>query len=1094
MESFLNLMNSIIYSWVSPSTIDTAIDMSIAILCGAGLYFLLTPFLKNLPLSPCESEMDITEDVKRRQRQTRKKIATLKGCREDEKNVEETKTPSQPMNIKQLPQESTRHPWWNPLQKMDHLPLFQLLSYLKFLEYLIHKEFSHIFWGISTLFSESVVATAHALRNPFLAQHKTVRFRDACLPGQAPSQVQGPSECSNEQPLPAQLVTPSLLAVTKAKLMQIFPSSTPTQTPPCFKRQAFRKPHPTSDKGIQVSLSTEKHAWQHGQYWNSTEGDDLQKHQAALMKPTQNLTLHSEAVRSGSIPWEHGQMAHKNEGPQNEGKETNVGQEQGTPITFLPSWRLAQLQGNFPAHSYYCKSRAQLSQSVQSSILEHKRYTWTKMKGSVPVEVPLREVIETSEKHTTIKKGIGLGSKHLPCASSSTHRKGLNPRIPTLRSDELSDMNATDDDSLHDSNTERKLALDITELPVKRRRKPYLQILEARDLTPPGIPASNLPQVVFPSSPICDSKEEYYSKAAIILENLHHQDPGGTRVESASAARLESALCMHSAAEVQENQRAPQPDASHGPSKAHPDPLKRHLSSQQPDFCLQAQPQQNRTIQGSETGSLQQNTSTKIDKYLPWKGFQYVDSSQPCCRVIVLGQDETGPPSAAKPSNRVEVKEEPSAWTVSLGSSESPNGQSTSISRRDFESSQPNKHPGHLQTPTLQHSKDSVQKPQSCSVTIDLKSKEQAQPWPVRNDPDVPSTVHSAKGSLPSQHSMPSFQNTCQNPITTLALSDVLMRRHERVETGKICVPKENIEAKDFKGFHAHEEKEITIRSTAISQGERLGRVNPSIPSSTQIRDTTKTWIPGEGEGISKSSWNNITRNASKYRTSSTKYIGQGDSLENVFPTSGTGQIQEVVTKHKVLYNTVTQIQSLVNALVRIMENTEGYRSKVLGCKVESLTSQLDDPSHIPVGLHETIHSRAINRLSWGHVSPEIINYPFTYTGIEDQLQSGIEAQRAYDPGKSTTKVGMGCWPQSSLDGQNHSFGYREIGDKQQSGIVHKPSDIHHKPSDTHQYTKKGMGCACFLIPRENCPVNHTGTDWSSHSVAAHQASDTRYT
>jgi len=61
MERFLNLMNSIIYSWVSPCTIDLAMDMSIAILCGAGLYFLLTPFLKNLPVSTCESEMDITE-------------------------------------------------------------------------------------------------------------------------------------------------------------------------------------------------------------------------------------------------------------------------------------------------------------------------------------------------------------------------------------------------------------------------------------------------------------------------------------------------------------------------------------------------------------------------------------------------------------------------------------------------------------------------------------------------------------------------------------------------------------------------------------------------------------------------------------------------------------------------------------------------------------------------------------------------------------------------------------------------------------------------------------------------------------------------
>lgn len=617
----------------------------------------------------------------------------------------------------QLLQDSTPHPWWNPLQKTDHLPLFQLLSYLKFLEYLIHKEFSHIFWGISTLFSESVMATAHVLRSPSSAQHKTMRFCDACRPGHAPSQAQGPPECSQEQPSPAQLVTPSLLAVTKAQLMQIFPSSTPIKTPPCFKRQAFGKPRPTTDKGVQVSLSTENHAWQHGQYWKHTEGDDIQKHQAAFTKPTQNLTLQDEAVRSGSILPEHWQMPHKNEGTQNEEKETNVGQEQGTPITFLPSWNLTQLQGNFPAiNDNYCTSRAQLSQPAQHSILNHKSYTWNAMMETVPREVPLREVTEKSETHTTVKKGTGLGGKHPPCPSISTLEKGLKFRNPTLRRDKQFYINAADDHSYLDSRTERKLQSHFTELPVKPRRKPYLHFLEASDLSTPGVPASNLPQVVFPSSPICDSKEEYYSKAAMILENLHHQDPGGTRVENASTARLESTLCMHSAAEVQETQRAPQPAASHGPSKAHPDSWQSHLSSQQPDFCLQAKPQQSRTIQGSETGSLQQNTSTKIDKYLPRKGFQYGDSAQPCCHVIVLGQDETVPPSAAKPSNVVEVKEEPSAWTVSLGSSESHNGQSISISPRDFESSQPKKHPGHLQTPQRTRSKKYSK--------IDLISKE----------------------------------------------------------------------------------------------------------------------------------------------------------------------------------------------------------------------------------------------------------------------------------------------------------------------------------------------------------------------------------
>ena len=68
-------------------------------------------------------------------------------------------------STKQLLQYYPPQPLWNPLHKMDHLPLFQQLSYLKVLEHLIRKEFSHIFWGISSLLAESVLAIAQILRS-----------------------------------------------------------------------------------------------------------------------------------------------------------------------------------------------------------------------------------------------------------------------------------------------------------------------------------------------------------------------------------------------------------------------------------------------------------------------------------------------------------------------------------------------------------------------------------------------------------------------------------------------------------------------------------------------------------------------------------------------------------------------------------------------------------------------------------------------------------------------------------------------------------------------------------------------------------------
>jgi hypothetical protein len=105
----------------------------------------------------------------------------------------------------------------------------------------------------------------------------------------------------------------------------------------------------------------------------------------------------------------------------------------------------------------------------------------------------------------------------------------------------------------------------------------------------------------------------------MIPEILHHHDPGRRRVESVSAISLESAAFIHSPYKIQKIQRAPLAAASHRPSKSHPDPW---LSVQQRAFCFQAKPQQSWTIQGTERGRLQPNTSPRMAKHAPWKRFK----------------------------------------------------------------------------------------------------------------------------------------------------------------------------------------------------------------------------------------------------------------------------------------------------------------------------------------------------------------------------------------------------------------------------------------------------------------------------------------
>ena len=256
----------------------------------------------------------------------------------------------------------------------------------------------------------------------------------------------------------------------------------------------------------------------------------------------------------------------------------------------------------------------------------------------MPIGLPLQKDNTKSDVHNTIKKDLGVGAQKVPGPASSSPGKEVRPKKPALRTEKVSSMKPAG----HYSLPEAKTASNFTELPVKQRR-PYLQMLVARDLTPPGVPASNLPQVVNPASPICDSK------AARVLQRLHHQDPGGTRMKSASVARPERDEFIHSTAEAQETHRAPPFAASHGATKSHLDPLPKYLSVQRPACYFQAaNPQQIRTLWGTGKGSLKPSTNPKMAKHATQKSFQEVDLRHHPRVMTMEGPGERVQPSAAK--------------------------------------------------------------------------------------------------------------------------------------------------------------------------------------------------------------------------------------------------------------------------------------------------------------------------------------------------------------------------------------------------------------------------------------------------------------
>ncbi|XP_032755388.1 spermatogenesis-associated protein 31A6-like [Rattus rattus] len=1107
METFLLLMNSISDFWMSSSSMSTAMDIIFAILCGVGLFFLLIPFLKEYPGSPPPgSEKNISEVVKRRQSKTRKKTVTVEGCRDRQKNSLDIQTASQSMEspIQHPFLVSSPHPFWNSKEKLNQLSLPQLFSYLKVLEALIQQNFNQFLWGITSVLSESVVATAWVSRNSSSGERKTVRFRDACDLIHALPLDKEHAQVFLDKPLPHPFVTPSLVGMTGFQELKNLPSSIPNQTLSSFQSRSSRLSCATTEVGIQTSLPTVNELWQHKLNWKDAADCNIQNCQVAISQPTESsprCTLPTKNTRSASILPEHYQMVHHHKESQHEEKEINVGAQQGAHFRFLPSMELTQLQGDSqPNSDGYCKNWPELNQPAQLSILNSKSCNYSQTVGSVLTGVPKKEALENSNILSTINESLGV--EFLPCPSSSTPGEGLETKNPALRTDELLSINTTEDLSFLDPKTKMKLELNTMQLPMKRRRLS------------------------------CVSRAEYFSKAATILEKMHHRDPGGIRVKTVSSARLQSSLLEHSPPQVQQTKRALPPTASHGYSRSDPDQWQRYQSVQPHALCFQPQLQQSRTIQGTGRYILPPNTSPEMSN-VPWKKSEAVASGQLTWSATTVDIEDSVSPSWAKQTNTLMVKEPPHTWRVNLGSGEITNGQALNTSLEDFEPMETKRSQGHLQTPTPPNSEDVDLKTKEYSNN-DLKANKQPQAWSVSPHPNEPNTVHPAMVSLPSQNSLPSLQNGWQDPENSQGLGDLLMSSNQSVETQEFRVHKDKTEAKNDNVFHPSEERSSILNPGDISQEERLGRISPSIPSFTQLNNTVKTEsqsssnIERKIKVSSQSSSKIISRYSSQHENLSTEFEGQGHSLNNEIPTPSTKQTQ-VVGRENLIYSTAVKLQSLINVLVQNLMNNLDDQSKltrepvtqVQEYKMESLTFQLRGSPCSSKGSYDPKHSKPAGRMSGSHVCPKEHSHSFTFRRTEYKPQSGVDAQKvchqrlnklkretgfdqhrtplrndnlyccrgpgnklsdqkAGDPGQMATKIGIGGSPHRSMVGHNHSARYTEIREKQEPGISHKALD----PCEN---TKKSMSHGQLMRSKENHPVKDRKTGGQEQSIVAAQ-------
>ncbi|XP_055466036.1 spermatogenesis-associated protein 31E1-like [Psammomys obesus] len=1064
MEKSLLPLKSISDSRMSLSSMFVPTDMTFAIMCGVGLFILLIPFLKTYPESPLGSKKNTPKVVKRGQVKTRKRTAAVKGGRNGRKNLADSHNASRPVEI---PTEhplldSTPHAFWNSKEKMDHLPLSQLLSYSKVLEDLIQQKFSQLFWGMSSVFSESVVATALVSKTPSSEALKTVKFRDTSDTFPPLPLAQGPPQVSQAQPLPHQHVAPSLLQGTQGQGLDNHLSSTPNQTLSSSQSRTCGTACPTTETRMQASLPTERPNWQQGLNWKGTVDTNLQKCQAAVTQPSHIFPRGispTEAARSASILPEQCQVLQHQEEPQIEDRVTKMRQKRGAPFRFRPSREIRKLQKAFLANSpSQSRNRPDLSQPAKSSILDSRSCKLSPMTGSVPSRTPLKKGPAKCNTHDHIKEALSVGAKDLPSTSSNTLEEDLEPGTPSLRIEQLSYVNTTQNLYFLDPKTQMKLESNIAQLPLKHRKRAQ------------GA-----------------SRAEYYSKAAIILEKLHHRDPGGTRVGTVSSTRLQGPPFAHWPSELWETQRAPPPAASHGPPKAHPDAQERHLGVWGSDLCLQAKTQQGSAIQGTGRCSLQPTTSPRKANHAEWQRSEKVASGHPCQSGTMGGPQERLPSFIVKQSITLEVKDKAHpAWQVNLGSREIP--LSPALNTGGFEHAEANRSPGHFQTPSPQHSIHSALNPQVLSGD-DFQLNEQPQLCFAGFLPEGQGPVYPATVSLPSEDSLPRSENRSPNHLQTpQGFGDVFMRTDHSQETRELRVSQDKTPEKAPKVCHPDGERTECMRDRAKSQGEMLESTQTSqacvIDTSTQLDNIASADsqsspdMPGKLQALTESCLKEIIKNILQYLSLSTEDKEQGHPLKNEGPPSSTVQTQEAVTGEKLFCSMPADVQNLTDIVVQILLNWLGLKledpSKEQWCKLEALTSHLGCSTHSCEGLCDR-SNRPESKMSYGHTSPEAQNHPLLNGGVDPQLnfhaqrtsaqqqnrqkkgivcdqpcspgqnrdreigegqQSGIATETACDPELNRVKYRMGCGAHTISQRQDHPFKYREIGDKRQPGVA----------------------------------------------------------
>ncbi|XP_058441139.1 spermatogenesis-associated protein 31E1-like [Marmota monax] len=870
--------------------------------------------------------------------------------------------------------DTTAQTFWNTKEKPEKLHDSQNFFYNKVLGGPLEKKYSQLFWGLPSLHSESLVATAWVSKRSSTAQCKHVAFNKVSESLSVQYQDEEPPQLSQEEPLAqeeaqSQLLTQNLspsvaLGQTLASTSYTFPN-----IPPSSSQIKSGTTSTKSEKEVQSFLPTEdQHSecpLQNRRKWKKVLFSEIKKTLEVINQPALNLPQGSRASQiSNSVSIVAGDSASQeleNRLQQHIQGELISDQPQlDIHCRFLASQEQMHPQDKFPGKSQCQKNnKPGSSQPSQSALTDNDLQKMEQPSQSALAGNDLQKMeTKHSERLSTMgsvtfkldfsNKGLEPELQKEPVdlswSSGSTSGKAQNDKKEVSESYLRRTRKGISQSDLS-TGLEKKIVEKILQDHLSRK---LVQIKE--DMFPVCVRGSwlaaycTLPKYTKPISLASSKYQQSYSaisssassdyraisiaKIGSLLEELPQKSVGKRVIRKISFPTLQNPLPAPSPSEVQRTMQGTPLGGSQRTSDAcMPSRTYSHLHINQ----------QSRVIRRIGKASLEPNPSLDMTRIETQKETKDVASGDPCSGVTMLEVKVGTQSSTAGKTKELDVEKKSCEWEVTVGASVMANSETINVNVKNIGSLGNMNSPSPSRISISQDSGDQILKENIGNVVqlkVEFESEEQPQDMVTGVLQDCHTNELSTTDILPSQVSLSnskSFFKIHKSISQALCDDDMKAGSSQEQEESKVTnveVPgKEDTEricineSQESFGRSIPKEEEEISQDSGLSPSDKVQEINTTLSKSFPC-------LPEKGQNPPVSYSNIKMRDFMESFNNHQKGKGKENSLNKVNPLTATTHTQKLAKRQISKESVVVEPKALITVVGQILMDKLGLERR----------------------------------------------------------------------------------------------------------------------------------------------------------------------